>query len=161
MIYDRYNRKKAIEYAHTWALRRNPEYYNFDGLGGDCTNFISQCIYAGCGIMNYKRDIGWYYNSQYDRSAAWTSVEHLHRFLTTNTSNGPYATEIPLEYAEPGDIIQLSYNGKIFGHSLFIVEVEPKILVAQHSSLNFDNRAFDTYLYQTSRLLHIEGVISF
>ena len=54
-----YNREKAVEYAIKWAYKRNPKYYNFDSVGGDCTSFISQCIYAGSGIMNYKKHIGW------------------------------------------------------------------------------------------------------
>ena len=76
-----YNRDKSVEYAHQWAYGRNPAYYNFDQLGGDCTSFISQCLYAGCGVMNYTRDTGWYYISSYDRAAAWSGVEFLHRFL--------------------------------------------------------------------------------
>ena len=54
-----YDRQKAKEYAKKWAYSRNPKYYNFDNVGGDCTSFISQCIYAGSGIMNYTKDIGW------------------------------------------------------------------------------------------------------
>lgn len=44
-----YNRVAAVEYAQKWAFLRNPKFFNFDGLGGDCTNFVSQCIYAGSG----------------------------------------------------------------------------------------------------------------
>ena len=36
-----YNRNAAIEYAKKWAYKRNPNYYNFDLNGGDCTNFVS------------------------------------------------------------------------------------------------------------------------
>ena len=35
-----------------WALLRNPAYLDFHGLGGDCTTFVSQCLYAGAGVMN-------------------------------------------------------------------------------------------------------------
>ena len=51
----KYNREKAIVYAQKWAYARNPNYYNFDHVGGDCTSFISQCLYAGTGVMNYNR----------------------------------------------------------------------------------------------------------
>ena len=54
----KYNRLKAVEYAKRWAYKRNPKYYNFDEIGGDCTSFISQCIYEGSGIMNYTKDFG-------------------------------------------------------------------------------------------------------
>ena len=42
-----YNREKAVAYAHSWAYGRNPAYYNFDKIDGDCTNFVSQCIFSG------------------------------------------------------------------------------------------------------------------
>ena len=41
-----YNRNAAISYAKKWALARNPEYYNFDVVGGDCTSFVSQCYHG-------------------------------------------------------------------------------------------------------------------
>ncbi len=41
-----YNRENAVEYAKIWAYKRNPKYYNFDPVGGDCTSFVSQCLYA-------------------------------------------------------------------------------------------------------------------
>lgn len=155
-----YNRNKAVSYAYKWALSRNPKYYNFDGIGGDCTNFVSQCIHAGCEVMNYTRNVGWYYKSPNDRAAAWTGVEYLHRFLTTNKNEGPHGKELPIsqiKYAEPGDIIQLNYTGDIFGHSLFIVETHPQILVAQHSSENFYGKPFSDYWYDSARLIKIEG----
>ena len=37
-----YNRNAAIAYAKKWAYKRNPNYYNFDLNGGDCTKFVSQ-----------------------------------------------------------------------------------------------------------------------
>ena len=103
-----YNRAKAIEYAHKWAYGRNPNYYNFDGIGGDCTNFVSQCLYAGGAKMNYTPDIGWFYISSQKRAAAWTGVEYLYKFLVNNKGVGPYATHRSLEEALPGDILQLS-----------------------------------------------------
>lgn len=42
-----YNRQKAVDYAHTWKNRRNSQFYDFENLGGDCTNFISQCLLYG------------------------------------------------------------------------------------------------------------------
>ena len=156
-----YNRERAIAYAHKWAMGRNPKYLNFDGIGGDCTNFASQCLYAGSGVMNYTVDTGWYYNTADDRAAAWSGVEYLHRFLVNNKSEGPYATELPLDFVQLGDIIQLCFDGETFGHSLYVVKVKPEILVAQHSTgANFDDRPFSTYRYESARLLHIVGVNS-
>lgn len=157
-----YNRGSAIAYAHKWVYGRNPKYYDFDPLGGDCTNFISQCLYAGCGVMNFTRDVGWYYNSINDRAPAWSGVEFLYRFLTTNKQDGPFAKQLPLSSALAGDIIQLSFDGIAFAHSLIVVGTGEKpgpdnILITTHT-YDSDNRPLNTYQYQLSRLLHIEGV---
>ena len=73
--YDRYS---AVEYALKWAYSRNPRFFDFEDIGGDCTNFVSQCLYAGCGIMNYSGfENGWYYINANDRSASWTGVQYL------------------------------------------------------------------------------------
>ena len=45
MILLPYRRQQAVAYAHYWAYRRNPSYYDFEAIGGDCTNFVSQCIF--------------------------------------------------------------------------------------------------------------------
>lgn len=149
-----YNRENAVKYAKKWSLSRNPEYYDFEKNGGDCTNFVSQCIYAGTGEMNYTRDTGWYYNSSYDRSAAWTSVEYLYKFLINNTASGPKGRDIPLSGAEAGDVIQLSFGGNEFTHSLFITQTKPEILICAHT---FDvyNRPLRLYGYSSLRCIHI------
>ena len=56
MRFVNYDRQSAVDYAKLWAKARNSRYMNFDGMGGDCTNFASQCLFAGTGIMNYKKD---------------------------------------------------------------------------------------------------------
>ena len=71
---------RAVAYAHRWAYFRNPDYLDFSDLGGDCTHYASQCIFAGSGIMNYTPELGWYYISSSDRTAAWTGVNFLYNF---------------------------------------------------------------------------------
>src|SRR5690554_560109 len=106
-----YDRQNAIEYANTWAFGRNPQYFDYSNLGGDCTNFISQCILAGGGIMNYIRDLGWYYNSANDKAPAWTGTTYLYNFLTRSTTGpGPVGREVDVSQIEVGDIIQLAFH---------------------------------------------------
>lgn len=100
-----YNRANAVAYAKKWAYGRNPKYYDFSDLGGDCTNFASQCIYAGSGVMNYTPTYGWYYISVNNRAPAWTGVDELYRFLTTNRGAGPRAILTDLSQIQNGDII--------------------------------------------------------
>ena len=75
-----YNREKVLSYAKRWAMSRNPAYYDFEDLGGDCTNFASQCIFAGSGVMNFIRTFGWYYINSNNRSPSWTGVPYLYNF---------------------------------------------------------------------------------
>lgn len=152
-----YDRIRGVAYAHRWAFDRNPHYYNFDGLGGDCTNFISQCLYAASSVMNETPVTGWYYRSLNDRSAAWSGVPYLYNFLTSNTGPGPYGHEAPMKEAIPGDVVQLSFDGQIFGHSLYVVQAgSGDILITTHT-FNADNRPLDSYTYTCARLIHIDG----
>ena len=152
-----YHREVAVAYARKWALGRNPRYYNFDPVGGDCTNFASQCIYAGAGIMNDTPVMGWYYRSSYDRTASWTGVEYLYRFLVGNQGIGPYARVVEESEVQAGDIVQLGTREGHFYHSPVITAVKPTILVAAHTFDALD-RPLDSYHYDTARFLHIEGV---
>ncbi|MBR1725026.1 MAG: amidase domain-containing protein [Ruminococcus sp.] len=122
-----------LRYAARWAYYRNPAFYDFDALGGDCTNFISQCIYAGGAVMNYTPDTGWYYISPDDRAAAWTGVEYFARFITSNKGAGPFGSVIPVRYAAPGDVIQLGGAGRFY-HSLLVIAVRGGIpYIAAHT----------------------------
>ena len=151
-----YDREAAVRYARKWALDRNPAYYNYEDIGGDCTNFASQCIYAGAGVMNYTPTFGWFYRSANDRTPSWTGVEYLYDFLIGNEGVGPYAREVSRSEAQPGDIVQLGRNGDWY-HSPVIVATTPTILVCAHTYDALD-RPLYTYNYGALRFLHIEGV---
>ena len=152
-----YDRAAATAYAREWALGRNPAYYNFDDLGGDCTNFASQCLYAGAGVMNDTPIFGWYYRSLEDRSPSWTGVEYLYDFLVTNQGAGPYASEVTEDAIRPGDLIQLGREDGSYYHTLVVLVTEPSILIAAHSN-DALNRPLESYRYDRIRFLHIAGV---
>lgn len=152
-----YDRAAAVAYARRWAFARNPAYYDFERSGGDCTSFASQCILAGAGVMNYTKVMGWYYRSSADRTASWSGVEYLYNFLTANAGAGPYAREVSLEDASPGDIVQLGRSDGHFYHSPVIVAVRPALLVAAHTTDALD-RPLSSYAFDRARFLHILGV---
>lgn len=152
-----YVREAAVAYARKWALGRNPAFYDFQNIGGDCTNFASQCIYAGAKVMNYTPVMGWYYRSAADRSASWSGVEYLYNFLINNRSVGPYAHVVSQWEAKPGDIVQLGTEQGDFYHSPVITAVTPTILVAAHTYDALD-RPLSSYSYDAARFLHIDGV---
>ena len=160
-----YNREAAVAYAHTWAYRRNPAYFDFSGIGGDCTNFASQCIYAGAGVMNFTPLYGWFYRTANDRTPSWTGVQYLYDFLTRNLGAGPFATEVSLSQLEPGDVVQLAIDREDrYQHTPVVVRIdgEPSltnVLIAAHSN-DVDYRPLSTYNIRKIRCLHIEGVRS-
>ncbi len=157
-----YDREKAVAYAQKWAYRRNPAFFDFSDLGGDCTNFASQVLYAGSGIMNYTPLYGWFYITANNRTPSWTGVNELYRFLTTNKGPGPQARVTDLSEVDGGDIIQLRfYEGERFDHSPVVVDPGDRtpdtILLAAHSR-DADCRPLATYSYMERRCLHIVNV---
>lgn len=157
-----YDREKAVAYAHKWAYGRNPKYYDYSEVGGDCTNFVSQCIYEGSGIMNYRPIYGWYYISGNNKSPSWTGVEYLYNFLINNQQIGPFGRIVRPEQALIGDIAQLSFDGINYTHSPFIVETKntadlSKIKIAAHT-YDADYKPISEYSYVKIRFIHIEGV---
>lgn len=158
-----YNREKALQYAHTWAHGRNPAYLDFENMGGDCTNFASQVIFAGSGIMNYTPTYGWYYINGNNKSPSWAGVNYLYNFLTENQGVGPFAQKVGITDMVPGDIIQLSFTGGgVFQHSPVVVKAGTlpgvdNILVAAHTD-DQDYYPLAGYNWVDIRFLHIIGV---
>ncbi|MBQ4527138.1 MAG: amidase domain-containing protein [Clostridia bacterium] len=161
MIFE-YERRMAVSYARRWALSRNPDFYNYEGIGGDCTNFASQCVYAGSNVMNYTPDFGWYYINANDKSPSWTGVDFFYNFMTNNEDVGPFGEERPLQQIIPGDIIQLGNSDGNFYHTLVLTSVirtlSGKIYyICAHSEDSYQ-RNLSTYNYETIRCIHILGV---
>lgn len=160
-----YNRFAAVQYAHRWAYSRNPRYYNYDGIGGDCTNFASQCLYAGTGIMNFTPTFGWYYRNANNKAPAWTGVPYFYNFITRGeVTPGPFGVEVDISQILPGDFVQLNFkngNGDAFDHTPIIVERNTpatldNVLVAAHSD-DADFRPLSSYQFQDIRFIHILG----
>ena len=161
-----YDRAAAVRYAHQWAYGRNPAFYDYEKLGGDCTNFASQCVYAGSGVMNYTPTFGWYYINANLKAPAWTGVDYFYNFMTRERNSvGPVAVSATIEELEPGDVIQLSFDGLHFQHSPVVVSITGEktpenILIAAHS-YDADFRPLITYEYQLIRFLHFVGIRKF
>ncbi|MDE7330176.1 MAG: amidase domain-containing protein [Clostridia bacterium] len=153
-----YDREAAVAYAKKWAYGRNPKFYDFSKIGGDCTNFASQCIYAGAGVMNFTPTFGWFYISANDRTPSWTGVEYLYNFLVNNGGAGPFAEEVALDKLEIGDIVQLGRATGDFYHSPVVVGFRRgQILVAAHS-YDVYGKPLNAYSFAMARGIHILGV---
>lgn len=125
-----YSRNRAVEYAKKWWNSRNPQFYDFDKLGGDCTNFVSQCLYFG-GIEMLYSPLGWYYNSLNSRSPSWAGVDEFFSFSTNNqnilgvkakqvlsqNTTGVYGIDV-------GDVVQLRFfDEDRFHHTALITKM--------------------------------------
>ena len=159
-----YDRQRAVAYARKWAFDRNPAYLNYDRMGGDCTNFASQCLYAGSGVMDYTPTFGWYYLSGNQKAPAWTGVQPLYNFLLRPHNHGPVAIETDITGIRPGDLIQLATVKSAFHHTPVVVEVRgapspDTIFVAAHSD-DALMRPLSSYAIRNIRFLHITHVLS-
>ncbi len=161
-----YNRQNAVEYARRWALSRNPLFVDFSGIGGNCTNFVSQSVFAGSGVMDFTQTFGWYYRSVDERAPAWSGVEQLYDFITRSADfadmplEGPFAVlATDARQVEVGDIIQLADASGDFYHTLIISDISSnEIFVCSHSDNALD-RPLSSYNYASLRVLHIMGVL--
>lgn len=157
-----YNRQAAVAYAHKWAYGRNPDFYDYEAIGGDCTNFASQCLYAGTGIMNFEPIFGWYYLDPNNKAPAWTGVDYFYRFLTRmEQSEGPFGASVTIRQLRPGDFVQLRFQKDVFSHTPVVVSTGriptlENTLVAAHS-YDADWRPLSSYVFDEIRFLHILG----
>ena len=153
-----YDRERAVAYARKWAFSQNPLFADFRGIGGNCTNFVSQAVYAGSCRMNYKPIYGWYYISLNERSASWAGVDYFYNFITGNTGEGPFGEEVGLDRLEVGDVIQLGRESEGYYHTVMVVGFEEEDpLIAAQTNDAFE-RPLSTYEYDYARYIKILGV---
>lgn len=155
---NRYNRNLSQEYALEFALKKNPKYFDYTNQGGNCTNYISQCVFAGAPIMNFNE---WYYISPSNTSVSWANVEPFYNFITTNTGIGVYGKESSISMCEIGDVIQLKFKNKPnFSHALIVTQIKsltPDGIYVCANTYDSLNRKLSSYTYEKLRILHILG----
>lgn len=165
LVTKEYRRERAVMYARRWALSRNPLFIDFTGIGGNCTNFVSQCVLAGSCVMNYTPDFGWYYISPDERAPAWSGVDYFYRFMTqapeyiaVNGGVGPYGREVLREALQIGDVVQLQSEEGNWYHSLLVSAVEETEILVCAQSDNALDRPLSSYGFANVRFIHFDGV---
>ena len=153
-----YKRENALAYAKKYAFSQNSFFGNFAGIGGNCTNFVSQCIYAGSCEMNYKPTFGWYYISLDDRSPSWTGVDFFYNFIIENADVGPFGRTATSDELEIGDVIQLGREEEGYYHTLLVVGFDGEDLLVAAQTDNAYARPLSTYDYDFARYIKILGV---
>src|SRR5262249_34855138 len=106
-----YSRIKAVHYAQTYALSTNTKYHTF--TSSDCTNFVSQALYAGGWPMiqgEKKVSSVWYYDFDSwfpgwisPASYTWAAAANFHSFLS---ASGRAKKVTGAEALELGDVVQ-------------------------------------------------------
>lgn len=141
----RYNRAAAVRYADTYcglALgcgnngRYNPQYRSYAGLGGDCTNFVSQVLgdpeAGGLAMSGSWRYQGKGKGSAGSAGAAWVSTDSFAHYLAnsgkaTRIARGGYdeVTKATAQYPrgaigalQPGDVIGYAEGGDVVHFSV-------------------------------------------
>ena len=153
-----YNRENAVAYARKYAFSQNSQFGNFAGIGGNCTNFVSQCIFAGGCEMNYKPTFGWYYISLDERSPSWTGVEYFYNFITENADVGPFGRVVTRDELELGDVIQLGREAEGYYHTLIVVGFDSDDVLVAAQTDNAYARPLSTYTYDFSRFIKVLGI---
>ncbi|WP_169729993.1 amidase domain-containing protein [Thermicanus aegyptius] len=124
-----YDRQKAVSYADLWWNKPNPQYIYFGDE--DCTNYVSQCLFAGGVPMQYGRDrnAGWWYrfSSPPSYSYSWAVAHSLKVFLETSISG---VKGVPVEHPqqlEVGDVICYDFDGDgRWQHNALVVDFNMK-----------------------------------
>ncbi len=153
-----YDVSAAIAYADKYAINYNPSYYNFNSIGGDCANFVSQCINAG-GMPQvvgsaYGTDC-WYYKTSNNRSATWTGAHQLRNWMANKrgllisspsndqlyagspffTNSGGHAL-ICVGYNSAGSALYSAHNSDAYREKVYISSVNYTVQLTPSNYLN-------------------------
>jgi hypothetical protein len=163
---NRYNRVAAANYSIKYALVPNNEYKYYKSIdegGGDCTNFVSQCLKAGGAPRDYNKYRPWWYDMKSGKaSICWAVAHSLYWYLKTNqnTSRIKGREVDDIRELEIGDLIFYeNYNNVIF-HSAIVtsfVEIygnrEPRI--SQHTFNQLNETYKKSYDYKKAHFIKI------
>lgn len=141
-----YNATNAVKYARDWTEEgktlTNPNFKRYDA---DCTNFVSQVLYAG-GISqisgNRKDDSSWYYEWGLIArpSYTWGGAQNLYNHLESHSTNIERITSTA--NLKVGDIISFDIypddNNFHIGHNVVVTKKEgntwDKIYLTYHTT---------------------------
>lgn len=143
-----YDREDAIAYANNYYYFPNGDYRDYSSDGGDCTNFVSQCLAAGGMTMRGSQTAisarlasSWFYYGPNvpNRSTSWTGAENFRKHWANDSDDEGnnrawmyrlfqygYAAEHWLTttagVVRGGDPIQLVYTDGEAYHTMFALQ---------------------------------------
>ncbi len=148
-----YLRQAAYGYAFQWYNSRNSHYNDYTGGGGDCANFVSQCLIAG-GITLHKGTDGTGYGVYPDEDRPSSNSNgtmpysdylnlNLRNYQNTNVTYVTTAT-VPPEVTVGDVVIFGSASGDHYSHTMVVVwDGGSEIGLAGHTTDEW-NRTFSS-----------------
>lgn len=163
-----YSYSKGVAYASAYAESSTSSRL-FYTTGSDCTNFVSQCVWAAYGgyvngdlsktkgnIRNKVRMTSTWFAGTGGGASNWESVSSFYNYTTSSKSTGPEGTGYnnnkfasSLTSIQIGDVIQVKRSGSAtYGHSVYVTAATYNVgsgtvyYVSQHSS-NKLNRSYN------------------
>lgn len=146
MGYGGYDRTRAYQYAERWWNDHNPQYTN---MGVDCTNYVSQILFAGGlpMVRTGKRQSGWWYSHKGNTwSYSWAVAHALSRYLST--SGGAFHTQIVAgpEALDIGDVISYDWQGSgRYDHNTVVTGFDPQGLPLVNAHTVNSHQRFFSY----------------
>lgn len=166
-----YDRQAALDYARRHVAARNPDWDDYGGMGGNCQNYVSQCLYAGGIPMDTAGDAVWKWyggtvandNTAGGRSSSWSGVDEFLHYAGSNSGRGLAALPgAPYLTGQPGDLIQMGENGS-WRHVVIISQTVADdagrtidYLVCSNTS-NLENWPASLYGYPEQMLTRVAG----
>ena len=170
-----YDRQAATDYANYWWDGRNTmngeksqtsynttwgtPYYNYNGLGGDCANFVSQCLIAGgLDLTLGANGNGLGVDDNNCITGVYELVTHLKNYQRTEYYFSSNAAADVFSNTDAGDPVLLGQPGDNYIHSVFCAEVDgSQNLYNSHSSdyYQVDITTWNTLTH--AHYFHIKG----
>jgi len=165
---NKYNRVEAVYYATKYAIKPNKEYKYFKSIneeGGDCTNFVSQCLKAGGAPLDYNNARPWWYDIKSGKaSICWGVAHSLYWYLKINQSanrNTIKGLEVEdISKLEIGDLIFYENFNNIIFHSTIITSFMKadgysQPLISQHTLEQLNVTYKKDYNYKREHFIKI------
>jgi hypothetical protein len=132
-----YNGAAAAAYADTYWSTYNTAWPNFAKKGGDCTNFVSQALYAGGISMRtdppYSGSAAWFMTQSgrktWSYSTSWVNAQDDSAFLEQNLAGvtvvasyyGVAPGQLVPDNASQGDVVLYDWNNDgVFDHESIV-----------------------------------------
>lgn len=166
--YSSYDRSLAVDYAYSYAYNFNSSYPDWSEYGGDCANFVSQCLYAGGKSMvgtpgtaasatNFANWFSFGTSANTNNvSSTWRGADAFKHYWKANAVGYKTFTSFTgaFDYGYTGDAVTLLNSNDRGFHTLVIIKYgSGDLIYAAHSeitltgSLKAQANSYDFIIY--------------